>query len=49
MASKKTRTPAIDIGITDLEFIYAEGLNMGDESKNAALAKAHQSLAALTA
>ena len=37
------------IGITDLEFIYAEGLNMGDESKNAALAQAHQSLAALTA
>lgn len=37
------------IGITDVEFIYAEGLNMGDESKNAALAKAHHSLAALTA
>ena len=37
------------IGITDVEFIYAEGLNMGDESKNAALTKAHQSLAALTA
>ncbi|MDD3329287.1 MAG: FMN-dependent NADH-azoreductase [Zoogloea sp.] len=37
------------IGITDVEFIYAEGLNMGDESKNAALAKAHQSLATLTA
>jgi hypothetical protein len=30
------------IGITDVEFIYAEGLNMGDESKNAALAAAHQ-------
>ena len=37
------------IGITDVEFVYAEGLNMGDENKNAALAKAHQSLAALTA
>lgn len=37
------------IGITDVEFVYAEGLNMGDESKSAALAKAHQSLAALTA
>lgn len=37
------------IGITDVEFVYAEGLNMGDESKTAALAKAHQSLAALTA
>jgi hypothetical protein len=30
------------IGITDVEFVYAEGLNMGDESKNAALAAAHQ-------
>ena len=37
------------IGITDVEFVYAEGLNMGDESKNAALAKAHQSLTALAA
>ncbi|WP_298601005.1 FMN-dependent NADH-azoreductase [Zoogloea sp.] len=37
------------IGITDVEFVYAEGLNMGDESKTAALAKAHQSLATLTA
>ncbi len=37
------------IGITDVEFVYAEGLNMGDESKSAALAKAHQSLATLTA
>lgn len=37
------------IGITDVEFIYAEGLNMGDESKNAALAQAHQAIASLTA
>ena len=37
------------IGITDVEFVYAEGLSMGDDSKSAALAKAHQSLAALTA
>ena len=37
------------IGITDLEFIYAEGLNMGDESKHTALAQAHQAIAELTA
>ena len=37
------------IGITDLEFIYAEGLNMGDESKHTALAQAHQAIADLTA
>ena len=29
------------IGITDVEFIYAEGLNMGAEKKDAALAQAH--------
>ncbi|MGB4498831.1 MAG: NAD(P)H-dependent oxidoreductase [Methylococcaceae bacterium] len=28
------------IGITDVEFIYAEGLNMGEESKKSALEKA---------
>ena len=37
------------IGITDLEFIYAEGLNMGDENKHTALAQAHQAIAELTA
>ena len=37
------------IGITDVEFIYAEGLNMGDESKHTALAQAHQAIAELTA
>ena len=37
------------IGITDVEFIYAEGLNMGDESKHTALAQAHQAIADLTA
>lgn len=37
------------IGITDVEFVYAEGLNMGDESKHAALARAHQAIADLTA
>ena len=29
------------IGIADVQFVYAEGLAMGDEAKNAALAKAH--------
>ena len=37
------------IGMTDVEFIYAEGLNMGDESKHTALAQAHQAIADLTA
>ncbi|MBN8284642.1 NAD(P)H-dependent oxidoreductase [Zoogloea sp.] len=37
------------IGITDVEFVYAEGLNMGDESKAAALTAAHSKLAELAA
>ena len=37
------------IGITDVEFVYAEGLNMGDDSKNSALADAHKAVAELTA
>ncbi len=37
------------IGITDVEFVYAEGLNMGDDSKHTALAQAHQAIADLTA
>ncbi|WP_374475576.1 FMN-dependent NADH-azoreductase [Zoogloea sp.] len=37
------------IGITDVEFVYAEGLNMGDESKAAALSAAHGKLAELAA
>ena len=37
------------IGITDVEFVYAEGLNMGDESKAAALTAAHDKLAELAA
>ena len=37
------------IGITDVEFVYAEGLNMGDESKAAALTAAHGKLAELAA
>ncbi|MBS0355805.1 MAG: FMN-dependent NADH-azoreductase [Proteobacteria bacterium] len=37
------------IGITDVEFVYAEGLNMGEESKAEALASAHKALEALAA
>ena len=37
------------IGITDVEFVYAEGLNMGDDSKNTALADAHKAVAELAA
>lgn len=37
------------IGITDVEFVYTEGLNMGDESKSTALAEAHKAVAELTA
>ncbi|MCD2451602.1 NAD(P)H-dependent oxidoreductase [Methylicorpusculum oleiharenae] len=37
------------LGITDVEFIYAEGLNMSQETKDKALAKAHQRLAELAA
>jgi FMN-dependent NADH-azoreductase len=37
------------LGITDIEFVYAEGLNMGEASKDAALAEARQRLAALAA
>ncbi len=33
------------IGITDVEFVYAEGLNMGEEPKATALASAHAELA----
>lgn len=37
------------IGITDVEFVYAEGLNMGEESKLAGLASANLALASLAA
>lgn len=37
------------LGITDVEFVYAEGLNMGEANKDAALIKARQQLAALAA
>jgi FMN-dependent NADH-azoreductase len=35
------------LGITDIEFVYAEGLAIGDTSKQAALAKARQAIARL--
>jgi len=35
------------LGMTDVEFIYAEGLAMGDDHRNGALAQARESLEAL--
>ncbi len=35
------------LGITDVEFIYAEGLAMGDESRQNALSQAHSRVSAL--
>jgi len=35
------------IGLTDVEFVYAEGLAMGEESKQAGLAKAEDAIRAL--
>lgn len=37
------------LGIGDVEFVYAEGLNMGEASKEAALVEAKQRLATLAA
>jgi FMN-dependent NADH-azoreductase len=37
------------LGMTEVEFIYAEGLNMGPQSKQAALAKAETQIARLAA
>jgi FMN-dependent NADH-azoreductase len=37
------------IGITDLEFVYAEGLAISEESKNASLARAHRKIGDITA
>ncbi|WP_295006424.1 NAD(P)H-dependent oxidoreductase [uncultured Dechloromonas sp.] len=37
------------IGIGEVEFVYAEGLNMGEESKSAGLAGAHAELARIAA
>jgi FMN-dependent NADH-azoreductase len=36
------------LGITDVEFVYAEGLNMGETAKETALVQARQRLAELT-
>jgi FMN-dependent NADH-azoreductase len=37
------------IGIEDVEFVYAEGLAMGEEPKARALAKAHETIRGITA
>ncbi len=37
------------LGITDVEFVYAEGLNMGDESRDAALNAAQVEIERLAA
>ena len=37
------------IGITDVEFVYAEGLAISDESKSASLAQAHREIDSITA
>jgi FMN-dependent NADH-azoreductase len=37
------------LGITDVEFVYAEGLNMGEDQKTAAIAAARQTLERLAA
>ena len=37
------------LGMSDVEFVYAEGLAMGDDSKNAALEKAEAAIAKLLA
>jgi FMN-dependent NADH-azoreductase len=53
-AAADTQTPYLRqflrfIGITDVEFIYAEGLGMGDEARNKGLASARDALAQLVA
>lgn len=37
------------IGIADVEFVYAEGLAMGEQAKDAGLAKAHEAITRLAA
>ena len=37
------------IGITDVEFVYAEGLGMGEESRTATLAEAGKRIEQLAA
>lgn len=51
-ASADTQTPYLRqflgfIGITDVEFIYAEGMGMGEETREKSLASAHASIAKL--
>src|SRR5581483_2606599 len=36
------------LGITDVEFVFAEGLAFGEEPKKAAIAKAHETIARLS-
>ncbi|MBD2120994.1 FMN-dependent NADH-azoreductase, partial [Trichocoleus sp. FACHB-262] len=37
------------IGITDIEFVYADSLNLGDEARNLAIANAQSALQAAIA
>jgi FMN-dependent NADH-azoreductase len=37
------------LGLDDVEFVYAEGLNMGEQTREQALADAKQRLAELAA
>ncbi len=37
------------IGVTNVEFVYAEGLNMGDDSRSSSLTTAHSELARMAA
>ena len=37
------------LGIDDIEFVYAEGLNMGDASQRAALGEAHRAITRIAA
>jgi FMN-dependent NADH-azoreductase len=37
------------IGITDVEFVYAEGLALSESSKQASIAQAHREIGYITA
>ena len=50
---RDTQTPYVRdflafLGITDVEFVYAEGLAISETSRNAALSKAHDAIGRLT-
>ena len=52
--AKDTQTPYIEnfldfVGIKDVTIVSAEGLNMGEDAKQASLSEAHTEIAALTA